>query len=227
MEPTHKPRFIQFLQKVKRSRSEKKLGGVCGGLAAHSDVPAWVYRSLPRVKVIATFAISALLSVFIISCSNPQSSKPSRSQVLGDFIVTLDGYTQDAGSAWKAVILATNTSSIKIGGVAFSYAAGFPLMDSTVIATNLDVETLPKRLLWKRREPEINLNQVDPRMMERFGIARVFELQPGEHVRMLLPISVPQAHPEDFVEHFVFAYVPPSSGDSKGEYETYVAELKR
>ena len=46
MEPSHKSRFIQFLQKVKRSTSEKRLGGVCGGLAAHSDVPAWVYRFL-------------------------------------------------------------------------------------------------------------------------------------------------------------------------------------
>ena len=45
-EQSQKPRFIHFLQHVKRSRNEKKLGGVCGGLAAHSDVPAWVYRSL-------------------------------------------------------------------------------------------------------------------------------------------------------------------------------------
>lgn len=45
-EPLQKRRFIQFLQNVKRSRSEKKLGGICGGLAAHSDVPAWVYRSV-------------------------------------------------------------------------------------------------------------------------------------------------------------------------------------
>lgn len=46
MEPSKKSQFIQFLNEVKRSQSEKKLAGVCGGLAAHSDIPAWVYRAL-------------------------------------------------------------------------------------------------------------------------------------------------------------------------------------
>ncbi len=46
MESSKGASFIQFLNKVKRSRSDKKLGGVCGGFAAHSDIPAWVYRAL-------------------------------------------------------------------------------------------------------------------------------------------------------------------------------------
>ena len=46
MEPSKKSQLVQFLNEVKRSRSEKMLAGVCGGLAAHSDIPAWVYRAL-------------------------------------------------------------------------------------------------------------------------------------------------------------------------------------
>jgi len=36
--------FIRFLNEVKRKRSDKILGGVCSGMAAHSDIPAWAYR---------------------------------------------------------------------------------------------------------------------------------------------------------------------------------------
>jgi phage shock protein C len=46
MESSKRASFIQFLNKIKRSRSDKKLGGVCGGFAVHSDIPAWVYRAL-------------------------------------------------------------------------------------------------------------------------------------------------------------------------------------
>jgi hypothetical protein len=116
----------------------------------------------PGLKVIAAFAISALLSVLVTSCSNPLSSKSSRSQVLGDIVVTFDGYTQNAKPGWQAVILATNTSSMKLGCIAFSYAAGLPLGSTIIGATNLDVETLPKLLVWTRREPEMH---VDPRMI--------------------------------------------------------------
>lgn len=46
MNPTTKATVIEFLQKVQRSRTDKRLGGVCGGLAARSDIPAWVFRAL-------------------------------------------------------------------------------------------------------------------------------------------------------------------------------------
>ena len=36
--------IVQFLHDVKRSRSDRWLGGICGGLAACSDIPAWVFR---------------------------------------------------------------------------------------------------------------------------------------------------------------------------------------
>lgn len=178
----------------------------------------------PRLKASAVLALSAVFSILVTSCSSPRSSPSSHSQVLGDIVVTLDGYTQNDGSGWHAVILATNTSSTKLGCTAFSYAAGLPLGSTSVIATNLDAGTLPKALVWTRREPEMH---VDPRMMQRYGIGQVFELQPGEHVRLLLPIYVPQNHPHDFVEHFVLGYRRPSAGDGQGAFETYVAEVKR
>jgi hypothetical protein len=191
-----------------------------------SEINRGVYRLVGAndLEFQPSFAISALLAVLVTSCSSPRSSKPSGSQVLGSIVVTLDGYAQEAGSAWHAVILATNTSGMKVRCMAFSYAAGLPQGSTSVVTTNLDVVSLPKRLVWTRREPEIH---GDPRMMERYGIGRVFELQPGGRIRFLLPIVVPQAHPNDFVEHFVFGYSSPSSGAAQGAYETYVAELKR
>jgi len=33
-----------FLQHLSRSRSDRFVGGVCGGLGAHTDLPAWAWR---------------------------------------------------------------------------------------------------------------------------------------------------------------------------------------
>lgn len=46
MESSKAAAFMRFLNNVKRSRNDKMLGGVCGGMAAHSDCPAWAYRVL-------------------------------------------------------------------------------------------------------------------------------------------------------------------------------------
>lgn len=178
----------------------------------------------PTLKVIAALSVSALLSVLVTSCSSPRSSTSSHSQVLGDIVVTLDGYNQNAGSGWQVAILATNTSSMKVECIALSYAAGLPLGSTSIGATNLNAEALPKVLVWRRREPEMH---VDTRMMKRYGIGQVFELQPGEQVRLLLPIYVPQTHPHDFVEHFVLGYRQPSPDDGQRAFEIYVAEVKR
>jgi len=34
----------QWLRALRRSRNDRWFGGVCGGLAARSDVPAWLWR---------------------------------------------------------------------------------------------------------------------------------------------------------------------------------------
>ena len=46
MESSRTNVFIRFLNEVKRTRRDRMLGGVCGGMAAHSDIPAWAYRVL-------------------------------------------------------------------------------------------------------------------------------------------------------------------------------------
>ncbi|MGA8706643.1 MAG: PspC domain-containing protein [Steroidobacteraceae bacterium] len=33
-----------FLQQLARSRSDRFLGGVCGGLGRHTDLPSWAWR---------------------------------------------------------------------------------------------------------------------------------------------------------------------------------------
>jgi hypothetical protein len=201
-----------------------------GALLVTAHPPRWekgynmlVPRSL-RLKVSAVFTLAALLSALVTACSSPRSSQSSHAQVLGEIVVTFEGYTQSNGSGVQAVILATNTSSMKLACVAVSYAAGLPLGSTSVVATNLDTETLPKGLVWARRESEMGL---DPRVMKRYRIGQVFELPSGEHVRLLLPLYVPQAHPHDFVEHFVLGYRQPSLDDGQAAYDTYVAEVKR
>ena len=33
-----------FLQQLSRSRSDRFIGGVCGGLGRHTDLPSWAWR---------------------------------------------------------------------------------------------------------------------------------------------------------------------------------------
>lgn len=33
-----------FLQQLSRSRTDRFVGGVCGGLGAHTDLPSWAWR---------------------------------------------------------------------------------------------------------------------------------------------------------------------------------------
>ena len=33
-----------FLQQLSRSRTDRYLGGVCGGLGRHTDLPSWAWR---------------------------------------------------------------------------------------------------------------------------------------------------------------------------------------
>ena len=45
MKTSERPAFVQFLHDVTRSRTDRQFGGVCGGLARSTDIPAWVYRA--------------------------------------------------------------------------------------------------------------------------------------------------------------------------------------
>ena len=41
--PPHDP-SRSFLHQLKRSRSDRFIGGVCGGLGSHTDLPSWAWR---------------------------------------------------------------------------------------------------------------------------------------------------------------------------------------
>jgi phage shock protein C len=38
------PEGRSFLQQLARSRSDRYIGGVCGGLGHHTDLPSWAWR---------------------------------------------------------------------------------------------------------------------------------------------------------------------------------------
>ena len=65
METSERSPLIQFLHKVKRSRSNKKLGGVCGGFATYSDIPAWVYRALFITLLVTGVGAIAYIALWI------------------------------------------------------------------------------------------------------------------------------------------------------------------
>jgi phage shock protein PspC (stress-responsive transcriptional regulator) len=39
-------RFTTFMHALTKSNTDKWIGGVCGGLGDHSDIPSWVWRAL-------------------------------------------------------------------------------------------------------------------------------------------------------------------------------------
>ena len=41
-----------FLQRLTRSATDRVLGGVCGGLGAHTDLPAWGWRVIFCIAVL-------------------------------------------------------------------------------------------------------------------------------------------------------------------------------
>ena len=160
------------------------------------------------------------LAAIGISCAGPHSAGISSAQALGDVGARLENYTQTNGVGWSAMILLTNRSTAKLECFAISYAAGLTLGSMSGQAKDLKSDRLPKALVWTKRAPEMHM---DPSMMRRYGMGRVFELDPGEHIRLALPIYVPQAHPQEFVEHFAVGF----RRTGTREYETYVAELRQ
>jgi phage shock protein C len=57
-----------FLQQLTRSRSDRFIGGVCGGLGRHTDLPSWAWRvmfSLTLLYFGAGLLIYLLLWLFL------------------------------------------------------------------------------------------------------------------------------------------------------------------
>ena len=65
MESSKRSPFVRFLHQVRRSQTDRKLGGVCGGFAAHSDIPSWVYRALFIVFLVGGVGAIAYIALWI------------------------------------------------------------------------------------------------------------------------------------------------------------------
>jgi hypothetical protein len=165
-----------------------------------------------------------VLSALGVSGSSPRSSGVAHPELSGDATAQLEGYTQKVGSSWSAVLLVTNISKVKMECIATSYPAGLAQGSQAVPAKDLNTNTLPKTLVWTKRQPEFS---VDPRLLERYRLGQVFQLEPGEGRRLMLPILVPQAHPDRFKEHLVFGFKLISGTADTAAFNTYVAEVKQ
>ncbi len=54
-----------MLNEIKRSRTDKILGGVCGGLGKNTEVPTWVYRVLLAISVLYGFGVVLYILLWI------------------------------------------------------------------------------------------------------------------------------------------------------------------
>ena len=56
-----------MLNEIKRSRTDKIFGGVCGGLGKHTEFPTWAYRVALSISILYGFGliIYILLWIFI------------------------------------------------------------------------------------------------------------------------------------------------------------------
>jgi|SRR5450631_1004085 phage shock protein C len=55
-----------FLHRLKRSRNDRVFGGVCGGLGAHTGVPAWAWRAMFFLTALSLgFGVIAYLALWL------------------------------------------------------------------------------------------------------------------------------------------------------------------
>lgn len=66
--------FLKFLQTITKSNTDCMLGGVCGGLGAHTPIPAWLWRVLFCVLV---FFVGSGALVYVILWICLPEEKPS------------------------------------------------------------------------------------------------------------------------------------------------------
>ena len=70
-------------RKLARSRSDKMLGGVCGGIAEYFDWPSWVVRFVYVVVSILSAAFPGILIYLLLWLLMPLKNEDSESP-LGD-----------------------------------------------------------------------------------------------------------------------------------------------
>jgi phage shock protein C len=63
-----------FLHRLSRSRTDRVIGGVCGGLGAHTGLPSWAWRVIFSLSILyagAGLLFYLLLWIFIPSAPEP------------------------------------------------------------------------------------------------------------------------------------------------------------
>ena len=57
--------MFEWLQKLTKSEDDRILGGVCGGLGEHSELPSWVWRILMVLFVLFSGGLGLVLYVLL------------------------------------------------------------------------------------------------------------------------------------------------------------------
>ena len=68
--------FLTFLQTLTKSETDYWLGGVCGGLGAHTPVPSWVWRVIFLILVLCMG--TGVLAYIVLWICLPEEKKPPK-----------------------------------------------------------------------------------------------------------------------------------------------------
>jgi phage shock protein PspC (stress-responsive transcriptional regulator) len=68
--------FLTFLQTLTKSETDYWLGGVCGGLGAHTPVPSWVWRVIFLILILCMG--TGVLAYVVLWICLPEEKKPPK-----------------------------------------------------------------------------------------------------------------------------------------------------
>ncbi len=57
--------MFEWLQKLTKSEKDQMLGGVCGGLGEHSELPSWVWRILMVLFALFSWGFGLILYILL------------------------------------------------------------------------------------------------------------------------------------------------------------------
>ncbi len=68
--------FLETIRSLTKSKSDCMLGGVCGGLGAHTPIPAWIWRVLFLMLVLFVGTGGIVYVILWIALPDEQPPKP-------------------------------------------------------------------------------------------------------------------------------------------------------
>ena len=68
--------FLETIRSLTKSKSDCMLGGVCGGLGAHTPIPAWIWRVLFLVLVLFVGTGGIIYVILWIALPDEKPPKP-------------------------------------------------------------------------------------------------------------------------------------------------------